>query len=240
MKGDNIALFYHSILENLMKLELFERVLSLMETNAQSRVQAELLTKTMNILAAAGIDLTDDALSAYSNLSTIQVQNARTLINDLPDVYGSIDRVINRAPKPISLLVADIHRMVQHKQPGGSNLKLVDVDTANDLIADPNNVDFITRVFPSFRPQWLGNSREDLKQTKKNQTPIQRVDAIRKAMMDISQGRTASVSAVQLEKWNNGAIGLTSRQIDNYLSQSPELADLGKYRAVGKVQKGLK
>ena len=98
-----------------------------------------------------------------------------------------------------------------------------------------NNREAIVKEFPDFRDSWVADTKEIQQKNAKNQHPETKLKLIRQAIMDISGGRIGSVTAEQLAKWQNGKIGYDKRQIDNLLSNSPELRDLDKYRAHGRT-----
>lgn len=90
----------------------------------------------------------------------------------------------------------------------------------------------IQKVFPDYRPAWINDDQSVAQKNAKNQHPETKAKLVRQAMQEISQGRIGTVTAEQLAKWKNGAIGLDKRQIDVILSK-PEMKDLDKYRARG-------
>lgn len=91
----------------------------------------------------------------------------------------------------------------------------------------------ITKQFPDFKMSWINDDASVLQKNAKNQLPETKIRLIRQAVEEIAQGRLGQVTAEQLARWKNGAIGLDKRGIDNYLQKSPELRDLDKYRALG-------
>lgn len=91
----------------------------------------------------------------------------------------------------------------------------------------------ILKQFPDYKAAWLNDDASVIQKNAKNQLPETKIKLIRQAVEEIAQGRHGQVTAEQLAKWKNGAIGLDKRGIDHYLQTRPELRDLDKYRALG-------
>lgn len=91
----------------------------------------------------------------------------------------------------------------------------------------------ILKQFPDFKISWLNDDQSVIQKNAKNQLPETKIKLIRQAVEEIAQGRIGTVTAEQLARWKNGAIGLDKRNIDHYLQTRPELKDLDKYRAHG-------
>lgn len=91
----------------------------------------------------------------------------------------------------------------------------------------------ILKQFPDYKAAWINDDASVIQKNAKNQLPETKIKLIRQAVEEIAQGRHGQVTAEQLAKWKNGAIGLDKRGIDHYLQTRPELRDLDKYRALG-------
>lgn len=96
------------------------------------------------------------------------------------------------------------------------------------------NMDDIKNDFPEFKGHWVQDSLEVRTNNAKNQHRETKMKLIRAAILDISGGRIGTVTAEQIAKWKNGAVGLGARTIDDILSGEKSMFDLDKYRANGK------
>lgn len=93
----------------------------------------------------------------------------------------------------------------------------------------------IMKQFPDFKMAWINDDASVTTKNAKNQHPETKIKLIRQAVEEIAKGQIGKVTAEQLARWKNGAIGLDYRMINKYLSEHPDLRDLDKYRAIGKV-----
>lgn len=193
--------------------------------------------RTAKILYDAGIPLDYENLAFYGNLSQADVQKlVRWSESDKRRAKLGFEIGAHAEPKgDFAKLLAGLLYISKHKQPGIQNVEQhsgLSAERIRELVAGHEAE--IKKEFSTFGPHWIRDTREAAKLNAKRQSPTDKKALIRQAVMDISKGRPGTVTATQLQNWNQGAIGLDKRAIDRYLSDDPELRDLDKYRAVGK------
>lgn len=137
-------------------------------------------------------------------------------------------RQLSRATRPVP---------AEDKNPIGVQriMLLTGLERMEILQTIEDNMDVVVDHFPDFKPSWVSDTKEIQQKNAKNQHQDSKIKWIRAAVMDIAKGRARSVTAAQLEKWNNGKIGYSQRQIDNLLSNHEDLRDLDIYRANGRT-----
>lgn len=124
----------------------------------------------------------------------------------------------------------------KHREPGIQNVAResgLDEERIRELVN--GHRDEIKQVFNTFGDHWIRDTRDAARLNAKRQYPEEKKQLIRQAVEDISKGRPGTVTATQIQNWNKGAVGLDRRQIDNYLSNDPDLRDLERFRVIGKI-----
>lgn len=135
-----------------------------------------------------------------------------------------LNRTKGRKTPPLDRSVLGVQKIMQL-----TGLGRVDIlNTVNQ------NLEAIEQKYPDFKISWVDDDQSVIQKNNKNQHQDTKIAWIRKAVEDIAAGRVGSVTAEQLERWQNNKIGLTKRQIDKLLSEHPDLRDLDKYRARGR------
>lgn len=134
-----------------------------------------------------------------------------------------LTRTKGRKTPPLDRSVLGVQKVMQLT--GLGRVRILELAQENEAA--------ITKQFPDFKMSWINDDQSVIQKNAKNQLPETKIKLIRQAVEEIAQGRLGQVTAEQLAKWKNGAIGLDKRGIDHYLQTRPELRDLDKYRALG-------
>lgn len=207
--------------------------------------------RVASILRDAGIQLTVENIASFGFLEPKEVENvinwmergSKTKVlpfelNSQSEPKSVLDRVKagllwiesrskgKRGDKPLppaDAQLVGVQRVMQLTGLGRVEI----LQAVQDHEAD------IKAVFPDFRPAWVNDTKEIIQKNAKNQHPETKIRLIKQAVEELSGGMIGAVSGEQIARWKNGAIGLSRVQIDNLLSNHPELRNLDKHRAAG-------
>lgn len=241
-----------SILTELTQEQQREQFLLNESKNALTFLKVE---RVAGYLTRAGVQLTPEMIAFYGFIPLKDVQQAITWMTrgtkkvQLPFELGAqaqpqskLDQVksgllwiesrgrLKRDGRPLppeDTAVTGVQRVMQLT--GLGRVEILDLINQHR--------DEIVKEFPDFRDSWVGDTKEIIQRNAKNQHPETRVKLLRQAMLEISKGVIGTVTAEQLSRWQGGKLGLSVRQIDNLLSNHPDLRDLDKYRAYGRNTK---